>query len=39
MSIALAASMSMALPISTPPKALAYASGEVTTRIWCASRS
>jgi solute carrier family 13 (sodium-dependent dicarboxylate transporter), member 2/3/5 len=39
MSIALAASMSMALPISTPPNALAYASGEVTTRIWCASRS
>lgn len=32
MSIALAASMSMALPISTPPNALAYASGEVTTR-------
>ena len=32
MSIALAASMSMALPISTPPNALAYASGEVATR-------
>jgi len=32
MSIALAASMSMALPISTPPNALAYAKGEFTTR-------
>jgi sodium-dependent dicarboxylate transporter 2/3/5 len=32
MSIALAASMSMALPISTPPNALAYAGGEFTTR-------
>ena len=32
MSIALAASMSMALPISTPPNALAYASGEVASR-------
>lgn len=32
MSIALAASMSMALPISTPPNALAYASGEFSTR-------
>ena len=32
MSIALAASMSMALPIGTPPNALAYASGEVATR-------
>lgn len=31
-SIALAASMSMALPISTPPNALAYARGEFTTR-------
>ena len=31
-SIALAASMSMALPISTPPNALAYASGEVASR-------
>ena len=30
--IALAASMSMALPISTPPNALAYATGEFTTR-------
>jgi sodium-dependent dicarboxylate transporter 2/3/5 len=32
MSIALAASMSMALPISTPPNALAYARGEFSTR-------
>lgn len=32
MSIALAASMSMALPISTPPNALAYGWGEFTTR-------
>ena len=32
MSIALAASMSMALPISTPPNALAYATGVFTTR-------
>jgi sodium-dependent dicarboxylate transporter 2/3/5 len=32
MSIALAASLSMALPISTPPNALAYASGEFTSR-------
>jgi sodium-dependent dicarboxylate transporter 2/3/5 len=31
MSIALAASMSMALPISTPPNALAYGRGEFTT--------
>ena len=31
-SIALAASMSMALPINTPPNALAYASGEVASR-------
>jgi sodium-dependent dicarboxylate transporter 2/3/5 len=31
-SIALAASMSMALPISTPPNALAYGRGEFTTR-------
>ncbi len=31
-SIALAASMSMALPVSTPPNAIAYASGEITTR-------
>ena len=31
-SIALAASVSMALPISTPPNAMAYASGEITTR-------
>ncbi len=31
-SIALAASASMALPISTPPNAIAYASGEVNTR-------
>ncbi|GAB1489949.1 DASS family sodium-coupled anion symporter [Opitutaceae bacterium] len=30
--IALAASLSMALPISTPPNALAYARGEFTTR-------
>lgn len=30
--IALSASLSMALPISTPPNAIAYASGEVTTR-------
>lgn len=32
MSIALAASVSMALPISTPPNAIAYARHEVTTR-------
>lgn len=32
MSIAMAASLSMALPISTPPNALAYAHGEFTTR-------
>lgn len=32
MSIALAASMSMALPISTPPNAMAYARGEFTAR-------
>ncbi len=31
LSIALAASLSMALPISTPPNAVAYASGEFTT--------
>lgn len=31
-SIALAASMSMSLPISTPPNAMAYATREVTTR-------
>jgi sodium-dependent dicarboxylate transporter 2/3/5 len=31
MSIALAASMSMALPISTPPNAIAHARGEFTT--------
>ena len=30
--IALTASMSMALPVSTPPNALAHASGELTTR-------
>lgn len=32
MSIAFAASLSMALPISTPPNALAHAKGEFTTR-------
>lgn len=32
LSIALAASMSMALPVSTPPNAIAYASGELTAR-------
>jgi len=32
MSIALGASLSMALPISTPPNAIAYARGEFTTR-------
>lgn len=32
MSIAMAASMSMALPISTPPNAIAHARGEFTTR-------
>lgn len=32
MSIALVASLSMALPISTPPNALAYSRGEFTTR-------
>jgi sodium-dependent dicarboxylate transporter 2/3/5 len=32
MSIAFAASMSMALPISTPPNALAHAQGEFTSR-------
>jgi sodium-dependent dicarboxylate transporter 2/3/5 len=31
-SIALAASMSMALPVSTPPNAMAYSQGEFTTR-------
>lgn len=31
-SLALAASLSMALPISTPPNAIAYATGEVTAR-------
>jgi sodium-dependent dicarboxylate transporter 2/3/5 len=31
-SIALVASMSMALPVSTPPNAMAYARNEVTTR-------
>jgi sodium-dependent dicarboxylate transporter 2/3/5 len=31
-SIALAASISMALPVSTPPNAIAYARGEFTTR-------
>jgi len=31
LSIALAASLSMALPVSTPPNAIAYASGELTT--------
>jgi sodium-dependent dicarboxylate transporter 2/3/5 len=31
-SIALAASLAMALPISTPPNAIAYARGSVTTR-------
>lgn len=31
-SIALAASVAMALPISTPPNAIAYARGEVNTR-------
>ncbi len=30
--IALAASMSMALPVSTPPNAIAYSTGEVATR-------
>ena len=32
LSIALAASLSMSLPISTPPNAIAYASGEFSTR-------
>jgi sodium-dependent dicarboxylate transporter 2/3/5 len=32
LSIALAASLSMALPVSTPPNAIAYARGEFTTR-------
>lgn len=31
-SIALAASVSMALPVSTPPNAIAYATGEITGR-------
>ena len=31
LSIALAASLSMALPVSTPPNAIAYASGELDT--------
>jgi sodium-dependent dicarboxylate transporter 2/3/5 len=31
-SIALVASMSMALPVSTPPNAMAYSTGEFTTR-------
>jgi sodium-dependent dicarboxylate transporter 2/3/5 len=30
--IALAAGLSMALPVSTPPNAIAYASGEISTR-------
>lgn len=30
--ISLAASLSMALPVSTPPNAMAYATGELTTR-------
>lgn len=32
LSIALAASLSMALPVSTPPNAITYARGEFTTR-------
>jgi sodium-dependent dicarboxylate transporter 2/3/5 len=32
LSIALAASLSMGLPVSTPPNAIAYASGELETR-------
>ena len=32
LAISLAASLSMALPVSTPPNAMAYASGELTTR-------
>jgi sodium-dependent dicarboxylate transporter 2/3/5 len=32
LSIALAASLSMGLPVSTPPNAIAYASGELTTK-------
>lgn len=32
LSIALAASLSMVLPVSTPPNAIAYARGEFTTR-------
>ncbi len=32
LTVALVASMSMALPVSTPPNALAHASGELTTR-------
>lgn len=32
LSIALAASLSMGLPVSTPPNAIAYATGEITTR-------
>ena len=32
LSIALAASVSMSLPVSTPPNAMAYATGEITTR-------
>ena len=32
MPIALAASMSMALPVSTPPNAMAHATGELTRR-------
>ena len=32
LAISLAASLSMALPVSTPPNAMAYATGELTTR-------
>ena len=32
MPIALAASSAMCLPVSTPPNALAFATGELTTR-------
>lgn len=37
LAISLAASLSMALPVSTPPNAMAYATGELTTRDFLAT--